>query len=539
MSALWPNIDQRVAKMGASTTAVSTAASKPPAKEASKPQNTKEEKSEVADASGLLQTLQGHVEDIRALLQCGICVRPLYEPYTLACGHTFCYGCLTSWFSSGRSHKTCPDCRAQVKVQPAPAYLVRTIVQLFTGHAELLEKDETTAEHLKSQREEAERLEKDKSNVDPRTGGLFQGFFKPKLHPGGPIYDAEDGVARCPNCAWELEEDSCLNCGYHVEDGTVSSVSDYSDDFSDMTDDDGEDDEEEMGDADGFADYDGAWVDEYPHPLPFTFQQIYGAAQRIGPQHNHHNHNHNHNHHHHYNHNTFPYNQFLSHPIFRRPLPNPTFHDEPTSSVAHSSENESEEEEEDEDEDMDSFIDDSEPQIYGSDSGSNTDHSTVVGDHDYMQDDEDGGDDSVTITSVGTPFYHPLDVGRSREVESLGDGTSVGYWTTDDDHDEENYDDDDDDGEEDDNNDNDDDEEDDEDEPIRSFGAIRHRRTGQQPPYSQTSRSATRRPGAPSLGSATSSAAGASASNAINIDDDSEDEMPVPAVSRRSRLSRR
>lgn len=40
----------------------------------------------------LLQTLQGHIEDLRSLLQCGICVRPLYEPYTLACGHTFCYG---------------------------------------------------------------------------------------------------------------------------------------------------------------------------------------------------------------------------------------------------------------------------------------------------------------------------------------------------------------------------------------------------------------------------------------------------------------
>lgn len=39
----------------------------------------------------LSETLQGHVDDIRALLQCGICIRPLYEPFTLACGHTFCY----------------------------------------------------------------------------------------------------------------------------------------------------------------------------------------------------------------------------------------------------------------------------------------------------------------------------------------------------------------------------------------------------------------------------------------------------------------
>ena len=39
----------------------------------------------------LSETLQGHVDDIRSLLQCGICIRPLYEPFTLACGHTFCY----------------------------------------------------------------------------------------------------------------------------------------------------------------------------------------------------------------------------------------------------------------------------------------------------------------------------------------------------------------------------------------------------------------------------------------------------------------
>lgn len=39
----------------------------------------------------LVNTLQTHVDDIRSLLQCGICVRPLYEPFTIACGHTFCY----------------------------------------------------------------------------------------------------------------------------------------------------------------------------------------------------------------------------------------------------------------------------------------------------------------------------------------------------------------------------------------------------------------------------------------------------------------
>ncbi len=32
--------------------------------------------------------------------------------------------CLSSWFAGGRSKRTCPDCRAPVKTQPAPAYLV-------------------------------------------------------------------------------------------------------------------------------------------------------------------------------------------------------------------------------------------------------------------------------------------------------------------------------------------------------------------------------------------------------------------------------
>lgn len=45
----------------------------------------------ILTGSQLVNTLQGHVDDIRSRLQCGICIRPLYEPFSLACGHTFCY----------------------------------------------------------------------------------------------------------------------------------------------------------------------------------------------------------------------------------------------------------------------------------------------------------------------------------------------------------------------------------------------------------------------------------------------------------------
>ncbi|KAJ5408709.1 hypothetical protein N7509_002592 [Penicillium cosmopolitanum] len=183
----------------------------------------------------LVNTLQGHVDDIRSQLQCGICIRPLYEPFTLACGHTFCYSCLDSWFAGGKSKRTCPDCRAPVKTQPAPAYLVRTVVQMFTSRAELLDKGETTADHLSHREEESGRLDKDKANTDPQHGGLFRGLFKEKVQIPPPVADLDDGVMRCPICSWELGEDeSCAGCGYTYPENDEAD----DDGFGDIEDDD-------------------------------------------------------------------------------------------------------------------------------------------------------------------------------------------------------------------------------------------------------------------------------------------------------------
>ncbi|PYH47454.1 uncharacterized protein BP01DRAFT_216303 [Aspergillus saccharolyticus JOP 1030-1] len=224
------------------------------------------------NASGLFQTLQGHVDQIRSLIQCGVCIRPLYEPYTLACGHTFCYSCLTSWFVGGRHNKTCPDCRAPVKAQPAPAYLVRAVVQMFTSQPELLDKGETTDEHQRHHNEESERLERDRQNTDPKAGGLFRGTFnKPRISQ--PIMDDDDNIMRCPHCAWELEDDECIHCGYQRDGSSVTSTY-YSDmETDDMTD--YMDDEIE----DGFRDYDEDYdFDEmYLHALPPEMQNaIFG-----------------------------------------------------------------------------------------------------------------------------------------------------------------------------------------------------------------------------------------------------------------------
>ena len=75
-------------------------------------------------SGGLLQTLETSLDDIRSLITCRVCVRPLFEPFTIECGHTFCYGCLARWFERDYKKKSCPDCRADVSRAPAPAYIV-------------------------------------------------------------------------------------------------------------------------------------------------------------------------------------------------------------------------------------------------------------------------------------------------------------------------------------------------------------------------------------------------------------------------------
>ena len=80
--------------------------------------------SEQAGSASLLQTLESSLDDLRSIITCRICIRPLYEPYTVACGHTFCYSCLRQWFDRDPRKKTCPDCRTEVTCEPAPSYLV-------------------------------------------------------------------------------------------------------------------------------------------------------------------------------------------------------------------------------------------------------------------------------------------------------------------------------------------------------------------------------------------------------------------------------
>ncbi|KAL2413520.1 hypothetical protein ABEF95_003667 [Exophiala dermatitidis] len=179
----------------------------------------------------LLSTFQKHIEDMRNLSLCKICIKPFYEPFILPCGHTYCYSCLANWFGGSQSRKrkkNCPDCRAEVKMQPSPNYLLRDLVHMFIGRAELLPEDETVQEHQQAKEEEALLLAADRTGV-----GLFKGAFKQSRHLHHlvswrqGIMDYEDGVVRCPECHWELEEGECYQCGFiQYEPGDSESESD-------------------------------------------------------------------------------------------------------------------------------------------------------------------------------------------------------------------------------------------------------------------------------------------------------------------------
>ena len=173
-----------------------------------------------ASQSGLLATFQKHIEDMRSLVHCKICLKPFYEPYTLSCGHTYCYSCLSSWLGGNHqrdSNKNCPDCRTTITREPCPNYTLRDLVHMFCNRAELLPEDETVQEHEKSKAEEAQTVVTDRSGR-----GLFKGIFSRRL-PAGPlgrpqfITDHEDGgILRCPFCAHEVVAGICTNggCGF-------------------------------------------------------------------------------------------------------------------------------------------------------------------------------------------------------------------------------------------------------------------------------------------------------------------------------------
>lgn len=109
---------------------------------------------------------------------------------------------------------------------------MRDLVHRIIEQTAFCDDGETTDQHETWQQEEAQIVERDRANTHPTTGGLFQGRFKTG-RINGPlplIRDAEDGVDRCPACAWEIEEggNACVRCGANIS-SSAGSTDDESD----------------------------------------------------------------------------------------------------------------------------------------------------------------------------------------------------------------------------------------------------------------------------------------------------------------------
>lgn len=155
---------------------------------------------------------------------------------------------------------------------------------VFISRTELLPAGETIEQHKKWQKEEADTVQQDKDNIDPRAGGLFKGCFKSAGHASRPslqvIRDQEDGVERCPVCSWELEDGECVQCGLFFDDNGELTWTDSFTGFSDMDemseqDLSGEDLDADMDmDDPDFDGYPANWEGYYPDDGNFMMQRF-------------------------------------------------------------------------------------------------------------------------------------------------------------------------------------------------------------------------------------------------------------------------
>ncbi|KAG0053569.1 E3 ubiquitin ligase [Gryganskiella cystojenkinii] len=175
-------------------------------------------------------------------LQCSICVDYFASPFTVECGHTFCFTCLHSWLLI---QKSCPTCRTKLLRRPTLSFNIREQVQASLSHLPEAERSQAL-----------EKLAADEKSikVKQRQGDLWEGIFKPlglDGFGGNIIVDREDGVRRCASCGWEVRGGSCVNCRTLFSD--VEEDSDQSQEDSDQ---DSEEEPDEYDSHDSFIDDD-------------------------------------------------------------------------------------------------------------------------------------------------------------------------------------------------------------------------------------------------------------------------------------------
>lgn len=144
-------------------------------------------------------------------LICSICHDPMFVPVMTQCGHNYCYDCLSSWFDSNSRELSCPQCRASISDPPS----LNSVLQQWLANIIELQRPNEVSEEFQSLLSEKERCEN--SYRFDEKNELFGGIFKTSAI--GVVDEDDDGILRCSNCHWELEDDVgdiCPHCDSRI-----------------------------------------------------------------------------------------------------------------------------------------------------------------------------------------------------------------------------------------------------------------------------------------------------------------------------------
>ncbi|KAJ9090975.1 hypothetical protein QFC19_009321 [Naganishia cerealis] len=143
--------------------------------------------------------LVGIIAQAQRTVECAVCSEIMHVPFLASCGHSFCYGCLCSWFTN---KVNCPTCRQNLEHPPILNVQLQEISHSISDGLIALGKDAAT---IKDQRDEATASYKHDSTRKKLFGDAFESALT--------LIDRSDGVPRCGNCHWEAHGSRCLFCG--------------------------------------------------------------------------------------------------------------------------------------------------------------------------------------------------------------------------------------------------------------------------------------------------------------------------------------
>lgn len=123
-------------------------------------------------------------------------------PFTVECGHSFCYDCLHTWFENKIN---CPTCRHNIENKPLLNLQLKEISKAITD----IIIDTCVVESEKTKLVEHRDGCWKAYNFDVKHKRIFGDLFKTAL----TLIDNSDGVPRCGNCHWEAHGSVCLHCG--------------------------------------------------------------------------------------------------------------------------------------------------------------------------------------------------------------------------------------------------------------------------------------------------------------------------------------